>query len=254
MDIKSILKAQTQHKVGISVDQDSDSGTTAMSSNFLNKTIHSVGHDLRSPIFVIRSYAGLIQKISDNNRMNKMSGMIHEATLKMEKQINGLVELIDLYTLPVPEPECISDTELLEQLKFELSNFNIHETKNIKVDFSAVSNLHFPKKYLMLLLVQLVDNAFRHNAEQANLEVELFAKKEADGITIIVSDNGKGMDLTHSVEEVISPFYTHTDDESCIGLGLAKVSAIAQVSGCTYQLESKPEKGTVFQFKIPENF
>jgi len=251
MDIKSTLKAQMQHKVGISTEQDSDSG--AVSSNFLHKTIHAVGHDLRSPIFVIRSYAGLIQKISDNNRMNKMSGMIHEATLKMERQINGLVELIDLYTLPVPEPEAISAAELLDHLKFKLSNFGIDETRNIKIDFSNVSNISFPKKYLMLLLVQLVDNAFRHNAGQDNLKVELFAKKEADGITLTVSDNGKGMDLTNCSEEVTSPFYTHSDDESCIGLGLAKASAIAQVSGCTYQLESQLEKGTIYQFKIPQN-
>jgi len=248
MDIKSKLKTQRQYTIG---------GTTAasqklgMSSELLHKTIHASGHELRSPIFVIRSYAHLLQKVQDRAKMNTGFAMIEEATVKMENLVGGLVALIDLYTQPVPTPESISSEKLVAAIEHQLGEFFVDESPNFTADFSGISEILFPQKYLIDLLVQLLDNAFRHNIGQKDLWVQLTAKEAEDGIVLTVSDNGKGIDLNNASNDITAPFYTYSDDESCVGLGLAKVSAIAQVTGCTSHLESSPGLGTHYQFKIP---
>lgn len=249
MDTEFSLKNQTKHAIGNVTSISSE--RLGMSPDLLNQTIHATGHELRSPIFVVRSYAHLLQKVQDSTKIKVGFGMIEEATIKMEKLVDGLVALIDLYTQPVPKSEPVSSENLIRSVRFELSDFFSSDNPNFIVNITALNDIQFPKKCLVDLLVQLLDNAFRHNSEQKNLSVRCTAKRVEDGILLIVSDNGKGIDLTNSSNKVTAPFYTYSDDDSCIGLGLAKVSAIVQVTGCTQHLESTPGQGTQFYLKIP---
>jgi len=103
------LKEDIQHKVGNQSSTPSKNHPHPIVTNsFLNKTVHAAGHDLRSPLFIIRSYSQLLQKTQEKRILHQGLQLMDEATKTMEKTINEFVGLIDIYTLPFPDKTSVS--------------------------------------------------------------------------------------------------------------------------------------------------
>ncbi len=234
------LKKSILHKVGDQPATPSDDlPTPVVTNSFLHKTVHAAGHDLRSPLFVIRAYSQLLQKTQEKNVLDQGLQLMDQATGRMEKTINEFVHLIDLYTLPFPEKTTVSFESALETAQFQLVNLIHQYQPTFSFDFADFPTTHFHEKYLIDILTYLLDNAIRHNTDQENLTVKVYSKMINNKVTLVVEDNGKGIE--DDPNKVSSPFYTYTKEEQpeCVGMGLAKVKAIAQVSQCSFSLESE---------------
>lgn len=234
------LKKEIQHKLGNQSITSINPPTPILSNSLLHKTVHAAGHDLRSPLFVIRSYSQLLQKTQEKKLLENGFQLMDEATTKMEKTINELVGLIDLYTLPFPTKKMVSFEIAIESAKLQLTKLiNKHQPK-LYHDFNDFSTVNFNEQYLANILVFLIDNAIRHNAEKENLEIKISSKKTGKDLVLVVQDNGQG--IKDDPENVKAAFYTYTsnEDPECVGMGLAKVQAIAQVSQNSFLIESKP--------------
>jgi len=241
MSTKIRLKQEVQHKLGSqSITSASDLSPATISNSFLHKTVHAVGHDLRSPLFIIRAYSQLLQKTQEKDTLENGFQLMDEATHKMEKTINEFVGLIDLYTQPFPQKTTVSFDLAFETAMFQLVKlFHKYEPK-ISCDFKDFSTVYFNEKYLIDILTYLIDNSIRHNTGKEDLEIKIFSKKVENDLVLVVQDNGQG--LEDNLEKLKNPFYSHTKEEApeCIGMGLAKVQAIAQVSQNAFYLESEP--------------
>jgi len=164
--------------------------------------------------------------------------LMNEATVKMEKTINEFVGLIDIYTLPFPEKTNVSFEAAFETVQFELVSLLNQYQPTLSCDFDSFPTTLFNEKYLIDILTYLLDNAIRHNTDRQDLEIKVFSKKINDQLVLVVEDNGQGIE--DDPEKVSNPFYTYTKEEQpeCVGMGLAKVQAIAQVSQGSFSLES----------------
>jgi Signal transduction histidine kinase len=234
------LKKEIQHKLGDQSLTSNNPPTPILSNSLLHKTVHAAGHDLRSPLFVIRSYSQLLQKTQEKKLLENGFQLMGEATVKMEKTINELVGLIDIYTLPFPPKKIVSFEIAIESAKSELAKLiNEHQPK-LSHDFNDFPTVSFNEKYLASILLFLIDNAIRHNVGKENLKINISSKKIGKDLILIVQDNGRG--IKEDPERVKNAFYSYTsnEDPECIGMGLAKVKAIAQVSQNSFFLESKP--------------
>ena len=234
------LKKSVQHKVGDQPTiQSDDLPNPVVTNSFLHKTVHAAGHDLRSPLFVIRAYSQLLQRTQEKGVLDQGLQLMDEATGRMEKTINEFVHLIDLYTLPFPEKTIVSFEAAFETVQFQLVRMINEYQPTISFDFTDFPTAHFNEKYLIDILNYLLDNAMRHNSDQEDLIIHVYSKMVNNQLTLVVEDNGKGIEDDPS--KVSSPFYTYTKEEQpeCIGMGLAKIQAIAQVSKCAFLLESE---------------
>ncbi len=235
------LKKIIQHKIGDQpVTQSDKLSSPVITNSFLHKTIHAAGHDLRSPLFVIRSYSQLLQRTQEQKTLHQGLQLMDEATQKMEKTINELVALIDIYTLPFPEKKTVRFETALETAQFQLVRM-IHDYQpTFTVDFTNLPTTHFDEKYLIDILTHLLDNAIRHNTDTENLNIKVYSKMKNDRIAVIVEDNGNGIE--DDLQKISNPFYTYTKEEQpeCAGMGLAKIQAIAQVSQGLFSIESEP--------------
>ena len=120
----------------------SDNGNDSIISNgFLHELTHSVGHDLRSPMFVIRSYSQLLKKNQDKDRLDRGLNMIGEATLNMEKIIDGLVQLVDIYTLPTPNYEKLDFKTVFDAVQVQLYNELEQFSPKLVTNFSAIASV-----------------------------------------------------------------------------------------------------------------
>ena len=240
MSTKIRLKKEVQHKLGNQSLPSDNPPTPPVTNSFLHKTVHAAGHDLRSPLFIIRSYSQLLQRTKEQKVLNNGLQLMDEATVKMEKTINELVGLIDIYTLPFPAKTAVSFEDAFETAQFQLVKLISKNQPKFSYDFNTFPSVQFDEKYLIDVLTFLIDNSIRHNQEKEDLEIIVSSKTINGNLVLSVQDNGKGIE--EDSEKVKSAFYSNTtgEDVECIGMGLAKVQAIAQVSQNSFSLESKP--------------
>ncbi len=69
-------------------------------------------------------------------------------------------------------------------------------------------------------------------------------------VTLSVADTGKGIERT-TLSRIFEPFFTTKDRGEGTGLGLAAVYSTVEQAGGFLDVESRPEKGTVFTIYLP---
>jgi two-component system OmpR family sensor kinase len=104
------------------------------------------------------------------------------------------------------------------------------------------------------LVRNLLENAVRHSPEGGRVGIEIAIAKEADRVTVAVSDEGPGI-LPEEREKIFEPFYRgHGDAERSsdgAGLGLAIVRQIARAQGADVALvQTANGKGARFEVSL----
>ena len=93
---------------------------------------------------------------------------------------------------------------------------------------------------LSLNILDVAENSVR--AEASLIEICVEENTETDTLTIIINDNGRGMDSMTAVR-VTDPFYT-TRTTRRVGLGLPFYRMAAELTGGSLSITSKPGEGT----------
>jgi two-component system OmpR family sensor kinase len=91
-----------------------------------------------------------------------------------------------------------------------------------------------PAALAVAALRNLLDNALRHSA--ADAPVELHVQVEANTVGFLVRDHGPGIDA-QNLQHVTQRFWRNGHSEGC-GLGLAIVQAIVQRCACSLTFDS----------------
>ncbi|HPB05634.1 MAG TPA: ATP-binding protein [Prolixibacteraceae bacterium] len=93
---------------------------------------------------------------------------------------------------------------------------------------------------LSLHILDIVQNSIR--AEANTIEITINEQISEDRYTIIITDNGSGMD-EETLKNAIDPFFT-TRTTRKVGIGLSLFKQNAELSGGTMTVESKLGQGT----------
>jgi anti-sigma regulatory factor (Ser/Thr protein kinase) len=94
---------------------------------------------------------------------------------------------------------------------------------------------------LALHILDISENAVRAKAE--TVTITLIEDPQTDCLTLEIRDDGKGM-TEDELSRVLDPFYT-TKKVRRVGLGLPMLAQAAQNTGGWFDIESKPQAGTV---------
>ncbi len=93
---------------------------------------------------------------------------------------------------------------------------------------------------LSLHILDIVQNSISANAK--NISVEISEQATEDTLSIVITDDGKGMSADF-LSEVISPFAT-TRTTRKVGLGIPLFKEAAEETGGRFTIESKLGEGT----------
>jgi signal transduction histidine kinase len=87
------------------------------------------------------------------------------------------------------------------------------------------------------------------DGEGAEIEFGAYLEAERGSVVVEIRDNGIGM--TEEVRtNIFTPFFS-TKETSGTGLGLALTSRIVNLHGGRIDVESEPERGSVFRIALP---
>ncbi|WP_238009250.1 ATP-binding protein [Dactylosporangium sp. AC04546] len=209
------------------------------------------GHELRTPITVIRGYADTLV----DHWESLDEGARREAIFVVGQRARDLSRLVDrlLNAIGDVDLSTLLPFDLVESLAAAVDELNPDQRRLLKVDLPAA----LPKTYgdrasLATVLAELVTNAGKYSPNW--VEVEVTAGADPQSVWFRVSDRGIGIRPEH-VERAFERFWQlETGDQrksGGVGLGLYLVRRIVERQHGWVSLRPRRGGGTVAEVRLP---
>jgi signal transduction histidine kinase len=208
--------------------------------------IKDAGHELRTPITIIRGYLETLKYRPDRQEQTIMLAI--DELDRMNRLVNDLLLLAKS-----ERPDFLRlNSEALDWLTEELYlKVRSLANRQWKLESKGLSSVQVDRQRITQAVMNLVQNAIRHT-EQGDA-ITLGSSVRENQAHIWVSDTGDGIapeDQTRIFERFARATSRQTQDEH-YGLGLAIVQAIAQAHGGWVELSSQLGQGSTFTIVIP---
>ena len=227
--------------------------------NELDTFMYRASHDLRAPLVRLEGLSNLLKMtargLENDSNMQSMYEVytyieLFDATLKqMDTMLRRLMQLHDLIE------ENLFFTEIDDlQLFVEEAKTAAYDYARNGISITAQLESHAPlitdKRWLRLIIINLLRNSLIYHNLNDKPAIELFIKVEKEQILIEVTDNGEGIpvDLLGSI---FNMFVRSSERSIGSGLGLYLVKkAVNKLEGSIF-CNSTPFTKTTFSVYIP---
>ena len=218
-----------------------------------NEFVHTVSHDLRSPLTAILGYVDLLDRVGPINAQQ------HEFIIRVQNSVKNITALVnDLLDLGRIEAGFDSQKEVvplegiiryaLETLGSQISDKKLNLHLNLPTD---IPQMHGNPIRLRQMLDNLIGNAIKYTPEGGDITIDVEA--QSDQIILRISDNGPGIppaDQPHIFEK----FYRASNVPKGVGgsgLGLAIVKSIVDNHQGRIWVDSLVGQGSAFTVVLP---
>jgi len=211
----------------------------------LDAFVHTVSHDLRTPLTPIIGYAELLQvmyrEILDEQALDFLAEIVRQGE-RMLRLLEDLLSLARMGHLERPA-ESVDGNEVLKEVLFGLRSRLVEA--GMTVEAGLLPGLRVPKTVLLQVFDNLISNAVRYAGPGGSIEVQ--GERRGTRIRFSVRDHGPGIPEEER-SRVFDLFYRGSQSEEMegTGVGLASVQKIAHLYGGQAWVEETPGGGCTF--------
>jgi len=215
--------------------------------------ISSISHGIKSLLNGLNGGIYLVNNgLAKDNQVRIRQGW--EIVIRNITRIKSMVLDILYYAKDRdPDWEDVSSVELFDEVYRVTKDKAVELNVELKTEIIGDSGaFDADMKAIRSLLVNLIENsldACRIDHKKDKHQVSLRLTGNTDHVQFEIEDNGIGMD-EETREKVFTLFFSSKGTEGT-GLGLFIANKIAKAHGASIEVESEPDKGTRFIFKIP---
>lgn len=218
----------------------------------LEQFAYIVSHNLRAPVANVIGFAdNLADESLDKNIKAKLTQQLGVSVRKLDMVIKDLNSVLQLKHQINESIEKISFSRIVEDIKLSISNTISSESVSIETNFSAVDHFFTIKSYFYSIFYNLILNSIKYKKENIPPVIKISSCKFEDRILLKLTDNGLGIDLQKSGEQVFGlykRFHTHIEGK---GMGLFMVKTQVEALGGKINILSEVNKGTEFLIQFP---
>ncbi len=214
--------------------------------------VHTVSHDLRSPLTSVIGYTELIERAGSLNDIQRdFLNRIQDSVQHITSLIN---DLLDLGSIEAGLDTRREYVQLDGILRYTLDMLQGQiRAKRLKVSTDIAPSLPALRANpvrLRQVLDNVVGNAIKYSNNGGEVSVSIHA--EGDQLILQVKDNGRGIPQTDQ-PHIFDKFYRGSNivSEEGSGLGLAIVKTIVDAHQGRIWVESAAEKGSSFFIVLP---
>jgi light-regulated signal transduction histidine kinase (bacteriophytochrome) len=209
---------------------------------------YSVSHDLRAPLRAITGFSQILarrhaDRLDDQGRHFLQN--ILDASARMHRLIDDLLAYAQLGRHGL-KLQATPLAELLAPILSDLASRleQVHAVVSVAPDLPTV---HGDATLLGQVFTNLLVNAIAYRRKNVSLEVSVSWRATAQGVCVLVKDNGIGIPKEHQ-EKIFEVFQRlHADDDvPGSGVGLATVKKAVALQGGRVWVESLPGEGSTF--------
>jgi len=217
----------------------------------LEELAYIAAHDMKAPLTNLQS---LIQLIGESDGIKKgCKGLFDKVINSVERMsytVSTLNNIIAIQELQLPNNEYIKFREVFSKVKDSLAT-QIKEAKvKIRADFTKAPDIHYPQLHLQSILQNLISNSIKYRQPNKISLIEIKTLEKDEGLCLIIKDNGLGVDLSSSTDNIFRLFkrmHTHVEGS---GVGLYIVKSLVESHGGKIEVTSEVNKGTTFKIYL----
>lgn len=217
----------------------------------------NVGHDLKTPLTMIKAYAEMVKDLTYNNeekRNDNLNTIIDECE-RLNLLVNDILVLSNIQ----------SNTNELKYKNFSLDELIssiikrydiLVEQENYQFIYKKIENSNVCADYKRIeqVIYNILNNAINYTGEDKKIYITLIDK--LDSIRVEIKDTGKGI-KEEEIKHIWNKYYhsekKHKRNVVGTGLGLSIVENILKQHNFPYGVISMEGKGTTFYFEIKKN-
>ncbi|MGQ1909193.1 hybrid sensor histidine kinase/response regulator transcription factor [Marinifilum sp. RC60d5] len=228
--------------------------------NLINEKLRfftNISHELRTPISLILGPAKqLIEQGEGTDYQKSRVGLILQNSSRLLYLVN---QLLDFRKAQTGELQLkVSKTDILLYTRNIFHSFKSF-AKEKKISLNLVSEEVSIKGWIDRdkydkILYNLLSNAIKFTPKYGNVDLYIGIKEfKPKRLVIEVSDDGIGIPQ-ESQKKIFSRFYqaeNSREDNTGSGIGLSLVKSLVKLHKATIDVQSIPDKGSVFALEIP---
>jgi signal transduction histidine kinase len=214
--------------------------------------VADASHELRTPLTSISGYAALLERKGFRDREIAETSVeaIRQSSRRMERLVEDLLCLAGGDEGAPMEPRC-GDLGAVAAEAVKTARGAAQGKVSIRyVQPEGPVRAYFDRARVEQALAILLDNAAKYTPPGGEVTVSV---GEHDGwADLAVSDTGVGISEDR-IPQIFERFYRADEARNTggAGLGLSIARQIAEAHGGTIAVESKPDEGSTFVFRIP---
>ncbi len=223
----------------------------------LGKLAAVVAHEINNPLAGIRTYARLLRRQLVGQDATPPSAEQLKETDRVLEMVDGeagrcgdIVRNLLAFSRQTAARFSEEDlTAVIERCRLLLN----HQAEMLGVTLLAQVDPGLPRVVCDAAQVQQMILALAMNALEATPaegRVSIEARRDGDGVRLVVADTGGGIPKQH-LDRIFEPFFTTKEAGKGVGLGLAVVYGIANNHHGTIAVDSEPGRGTTFTVRLP---
>lgn len=218
----------------------------------LDAFVHTVSHDLRSPLTPVIGYAEFLQAEYRDRFDAKTLDMLHEIELQGQKMLKIMEDLLELARVGQLQPprERISLQQVVLEVLEEHQQAIIDQRADIQLETLPTARL--PATLLHQLFSNLIANALSYGCAPGG-RIEIGGSRTGQVLDLYVRDFGPGIPAAER-ERVCELFYRGSTGARQVGtgIGLAIVEKIVGIYRGQLRIEETPGGGCTIRVELLE--
>lgn len=221
-----------------------------------NKFLGIASHDLRNPLYIIRSLSEVLKDESlgkMNTKQKELLDRIFNSSDYMKSLLENLLDISKIESGKIELDLKAQDLNLLVETQLELNQL-LANKKDIQLHLQVeeIPTVPFDENALVQVIGNFIGNAIKFSPPNANIYIQ--TKKIKNNVQFLVKDEGPG--ISDEDQKLLFGEFQRlsaqpTGGEKSTGLGLAIVKKIINLHGGEVGVQSKLGDGSTFFFNLP---
>jgi signal transduction histidine kinase len=228
--------------------------------------ISSVSHELRTPLNAIIGFSKLMLNPRVGSLNEDQQAYMQDISQSAEHLLQLINDILDLSKIEAgkmtyrPAPFSLADTltQSLSIVREKAKQHNICLKLEIAPEVTALDAVTADQRKVKQILYNLLSNAVKFTPDGGSVTLgavyEAGNGEKGEAVVVWVRDTGIGIAPEHQ-ERVFGAFEqvdtSYARQQQGTGLGLALTRRLVTMHGGDIWLESEPDKGSTFSFRLP---
>lgn len=218
----------------------------------LEQFTYIISHNLRAPVANIMGLSQLLGfEESEDVEFNKTLSSLSTSANHLDRVITDLNQILEVSKQVIERKETVVFARLVEEINIELQAMVKKNNVVLNCNFNDVDQIFSVKPYLYSIFQNLIVNSIKYRKENFDPVITVQTHTSANKICISFEDNGKGIDLERSGNQIFGLYKRFDFSVEGKGMGLFMVKKQVENLGGTISVESQVGQGTKFLIELP---
>ncbi|NND61998.1 MAG: PAS domain-containing sensor histidine kinase [Flavobacteriaceae bacterium] len=208
---------------------------------------HIVSHNLRSHASNLHLTLELLKSIDNKTDEEELKDSLYTISENLNNTINHLNEIVSAQSKSLSERKTISFEKTLDNVSSSINRMISDAEAEIYSDFSEVPEIDYLPSYMDSIFLNLLTNAIKYRHPDRSPVIDICTFKENGEVTLMIKDNGLGIDLEKHGDKVFNMYQTFHEGKESVGIGLFITKNQIETLQGRISIESKVDIGTTFK-------